>query len=154
TFIGGPGNDTFIAKRGDGLDTIDDTATAGEGNILQFPDISNPDDPDVTFSLSPGPGYLRVQYGRVIDNRVGELRLMNFDPDDVFGPHAVDTYEFSDGTVLTYHQLIDRGFDLFGTAGNDTLIGTNAPDRIFGGPGNDQLSGGRGNDSYVFNLGD
>ena len=49
--------------------------------------------------------------------------------------------------------MIDRGFDLSGTAGADTITGTNAQDRITGDAENDVLNGMGGNDTYVFNAG-
>lgn len=91
------------------------------------------------------------------------LRLSNFDPSSPLGTHAIDSFEFSDGSVLTYGELIGRGFDLSGTGTDDLLLGTGASDRIVaqggndvivGGIGNDLLDGGSGNDLYVFNLGD
>ncbi|HJU05429.1 MAG TPA: calcium-binding protein, partial [Nitrospiraceae bacterium] len=67
-------------------------------------------------------------------------------PSNAFGPHAIDTLRFADGTTLTYSQLIDRGFDLRGTADGDTLVGTNAVDRIMGLEGNDVIASGAGDD--------
>ena len=80
--------------------------------------------------------------------------MATFDPNDAYGPHALDTIRFVDGTALTYSQLIDKGFDLTGTSGADTMTGTNAVDRITGLVGNDTLSGGAGDDTYIVNLGD
>jgi Ca2+-binding RTX toxin-like protein len=100
------------------------------------------------------------------------IRIANFNPNDVLGQRAIDRFAFADGTVLSYEDLLARGFDLAGTAGNDTITGTNIQDRISGGAGNDTLSGGAGDDriaggsgndvlnggagsdTYEFNLGD
>ncbi|MBI5660126.1 MAG: putative Ig domain-containing protein, partial [Nitrosomonadales bacterium] len=50
------------------------------------------------------------------------------------------------GQTLSYAQLLERGFDIAGTAADDVLTGTNTVDRLNGGDGNDVLSGGDGND--------
>ena len=49
---------------------------------------------------------------------------------------------------LCYHyaELIDRGFDLFGTDGDDTIAGTNADDRVYGFDGPDTITTTAGND--------
>lgn len=63
----------------------------------------------------------------------------------------------------SYDQLVQRGFDLTGTDGNDAIAGTNVVDRITalagddtlaGGAGEDHLHGGVGHDTYIFNIGD
>ena len=154
TLSGGTGDDTYVFIGGDGIDTIVDTALPGEGNTLQFgTDITAAD-------LSLGVGSLLIRVGTNGD----ALHLTNFDPANVLGPRTIETFQFADGTTLSYDQLIARGFDLTGTAGNDTLTGTNVVDRISGlagddtlqgGVGTDTLMGGSGNDTYVVdNTGD
>jgi Ca2+-binding RTX toxin-like protein len=132
TLIGGPGNDTYIFNLGDGVDTIQDTAGPGEGNTLVFGAGITPD------SLSLGLGSLVIRVGSSGD----AIHIPNFDPNDAYGPHAIDSFQFAGGTVLTYGQLIDRGFDLTGTAGDDTITGTNVVDR---------MAAGAGNDTYIVN---
>ena len=67
----------------------------------------------------------------------------------------IDTFEFADGTTLSYHQLIERGFDIVGTSEDDRLQGTATVDRllalegddtVFVGAGADRLEGGAGSD--------
>ena len=97
--------------------------------------------------------------------------LQTFDPQNVFGPRTVETVRFADGMTLTYDQLLARGFDLVGTAGDDQLDGTSTTDRLAGGAGsdvlrgeagddtldgglsNDRLIGGQGDDTYLFGPG-
>ena len=143
--VGGVGSDTYVFNAGDGVDTIQDTAAPGEGNELVFR-------ADITASdVSLGLGSLLIRVGNAGD----AIHIQNFDPNDAYGLHAIDTLRFNDGTTLTYNQLIDRGFDLTGTAGDDTIAGTNAVDRMNGltgddtiqsGDGDDVLDGGMGND--------
>ncbi len=99
------------------------------------------------------------------------VQLDTFDPNSALGPQTVGSFRYADGSILTYEQLLARGFDLTGTAADDQLIGTNLTDRIMagegadvlrsgagddtldGGVGNDRLFGGQGNDTYVFSHG-
>jgi Ca2+-binding RTX toxin-like protein len=136
TLSGGAGHDLYRFDRGDGVDTIADDALPGEGNELVFGPGIAPND------LSLGLGSLLIRVGTNGD----AIHLNPFDPADAYGPHAIDTFRFADGTMLTYSQLIDRGFDLTGTPGDDTITGTNATDRMYGLAGNDVLSSGDGND--------
>jgi VCBS repeat-containing protein len=149
---GGPGSDTYVFNLGDGVDTIIDTVTAAEPNVLQFGPGVTPD--MVTLAL----GSLLIRVGGQGD----AIHLQNFDPQDVLGTRSIDTFNFSDGSALSYDQLVQRGFDITGTDGNDSLTGTNLTDRINGGAGDDVLDGGQGDDvlnggagsdTYIFNLG-
>ncbi len=137
TLTGGTGNDTYIFNPGDGVDTIDDLSATGEGNTIQF-----------GAGIDPAALMLSFDANVLVINLGGgdQLRLTNFDPNDVYGARAVETFTFADGTVLSYSQLIDRGFDLVGTTGDDVIQGTNGVDRIIGGDGNDTIIGGGGND--------
>ena len=163
TLAGGAGDDTYYYDIGYGMVTIDDLADASGGNRIVFGSNITPDD----LSLAVEEGYLIITVGNNTEDRI---RLTNFNPDDAYGLHAVDRYEFADGRALTYQQLIDKGFDFIGTEGEDIMIGsprceagTSASDRInalggddvlVGGKGNDMLDGGSGNDTYLFNPGD
>jgi Ca2+-binding RTX toxin-like protein len=153
TLTGGPGDDTYVYNAGDGVDTINDTSLLGGGNTLQFRPGISPND----LTLDVGSFLIRV------GTTGGALHLSSFDPDDVFGARTIETFRFADGTVLSYDQLVQRGFDLTGTDGNDSITGTNIVDRITalagddilaGGGGNDQMIGGAGDDTYLFHLGD
>ena len=57
---------------------------------------------------------------------------------------------FADGTFITYADILAQGFDINGTALDDTgiaaLIGTAVSDRIRGYAGSDQLEGRDGDD--------
>ena len=153
--IGGIGNDTYQFNVGSGTVTIDDQAIIEEGNKIVFGAGITPDD----LHLKIEDDTLIIQVGSSSDS----IRLSNFNPNDVYGTHAVETLEFADGQVLTYTQLIDKGLNFTGTEADYILSGTDAPDHITtlggddvitGGAGNDTLEGGSGNDTYKFNLGD
>ena len=144
TLSGGAGSDTYVFNLGDGVDHVVDVASADDSNTMVFGDGITSD------SISLGLGSLLIRYG----NQSDAIHIENFDPGDPIGSRAINTFQFADGTVLTYSQLIDRGFDLTGTAGDDTITGTAVVDRITGLAGNDTLAGGAGDDIYAFNLGD
>ncbi len=152
--IGGAGDDQYYFYRGYGSLTIDDLAEPEAGNTLYLDDIS------------PNGIALSAEYGELVlhvANDGGEIRLSNLNPADPYASHAVEHYEFSDGTVLTYDELLQLGLNLAGTEsseflvgadGDDTITGDGGNDLIAGGWGNDALDGGLGSDTYVFNLGD
>jgi Ca2+-binding RTX toxin-like protein len=144
-FLGGFGNDTYQYNLATGGNIqIIDFASSGQGNSLVFGS-------GISYgSLQLGFGSLRIKVGE--DG--GTIHLENFDPEDVYGTHAIETFEFADGTVLSYADLIGLGFDIDGTDGDDTLTGTNATDRITGGLGNDRLYGRAGNDTLTDTTGD
>lgn len=154
TLLGGSGNDTYIFNLGDGVDTIIDTAASGEGNRIVFgPGITAAD-----LKLSYLATTLIISVGTAGD----ALHLEGFDHLDAYGPHAIESFEFSDGSALSYSQLIDLGFDLVGTEGDDSITGTNTTDRILGLGGNDTIDaldgndvidGGTGSDTLLSGLG-
>ncbi len=134
--IGGPGNDRYDYEAGAGHVRIDDLAVAGAGNVLRF-------------GAGIDTGDLRLRLGSLIiglDPVAGEIELDNFDAADVFGAHAIDRYEFADGTTWSYPQLLALGFDLDGGDADDLLSGTAVIDRMHGGSGNDVLRAGAGDD--------
>ena len=138
TLIGGAGDDTYFYRIGDGIDTVQDTSGPGEGNTLSFGSGITP----VSLSLGIDSNGLLLRVGSS-----DAIHLSNFDPADAYGPHTIETFRFADGTTLSYSQLIDRGFDLTGTVGDDTITGTNVVDRLDGLAGNDVLQAGAGDDA-------
>jgi Ca2+-binding RTX toxin-like protein len=87
------------------------------------------------------------------ENPGDAVLLTNVYRSDIFSSY-IDRFEFADGTVLSYSQLLEKGFDITGGNGNDTLKGPDVESRIAGGKGNDFLEGGKANDTYYFNAGD
>jgi Ca2+-binding RTX toxin-like protein len=143
TLQGGEGGDTYVFHLGDGVDTIDDSSRTGE-DVVEFGPGIRPED------LSLGLGSLLVRVG----NDGDALRIERFDPWDALDSGSIERYRFDDGTELTHAQLIARGFDLLGTAGDHYVSGTNATDRFGNGPGNNLFWGGPGADVYHFARGD
>ncbi len=161
TLDGGDGSDTYVFNFGDGIDAIDDSGSTGIDTINFGENITSD-------SLSLGLGSLLIKIGNSND----AIHIENFNRNDVYGSESIENFTFADGTVLTYDQLISRGFDIVGNDNDDTLNGTNVVDRLYGlngddvldsgdgndiligGTGNDQLQGGLGNDVYLYSLGD
>ncbi len=147
---GGEGQDIYIFNRGDGKDTVYDTL--GENNVFRFGAGFSAS--DVTLRL----GSLMLDLGGG-----DQIHIEGFDKGDALNSSAIGSFEFADGTTLTLAQLLERGFDIVGTEGDDVLVGTNVNDRIFGLGGNDKLTGnagadyldgGAGNDTLEAGAGD
>ncbi len=168
--IGGTSADVYLFNPGDGLDLIDDSSGGtGDANRVRFGAGITPDMLQLSYGGTSDRGGLTVRVGQSGDG----LFFHAVDADQADGPHAVDTFEFADGTTLTFAQLFDQGVvvqgtdrsdgERFGTfaddlmlglGGSDTLASGDGNDILIGGTGNDRLSGGAGSDLYVFNLGD
>lgn len=134
--IGGTGQDTYYAAAGDGTDTIVDNA--GEGNRLVFGTGITMD--DVTLQISGG--TLMLHTGGADD----QVQIANFNPLTMTGQKPVDSFEFTDGTLLTYAELARRGFTIGGPSGGGTVSGSGFNDTVIGSPWIDMISGGGGDD--------
>ncbi|HMW18189.1 MAG TPA: Ig-like domain-containing protein [Accumulibacter sp.] len=155
-FVGGRGDDTLTAtgsgntfyySPGDGTDTLTlvDADSSNGGNTLRFGPGITPDD------IKLGLGSLLIRIG---ENPADGIHIADFNADDVLARHPVDRFEFADGTVLSYEELLQRGFDIEDHGGNSHLRGTNVADRLTGHGGDDELVGGAGDDTYLYQLGD
>lgn len=124
--LGGAGDDIYVFGQGDGHDRIQDVAATGEGNTLNVGVALDA----VTLDVGDG---LVLRVGASGDT----VTLADFNVNDPYGEHTVETFQFAGGTSLNYQQLIDRGFYFVGTAGNDIFTGTGARDRFSGRAGDD-----------------
>ena len=151
---GGPGADLY--EIGPGLYEVKITDVSGAGRGANTLRINFGAGPNFVITR----GSLHLDFGPDLP----QIHLDDIDYANVEnGPHTIDRFEFADGTVLTYAELLARGFDLKGSAGADELIGTSVTDRIIagtgddrlvGGRGDDELNGGAGDDRYVINAGE
>ncbi|MDD5385111.1 MAG: hypothetical protein PHG89_09570 [Gallionella sp.] len=148
--VGGTGDDTIFTE---GNDTIVYNLGDGEDRITRLDSGST-----LTYRFGAGidPSTFKLREGSLmLDFGNGDkLHIMDFNQQDVFNSLGESRFEFADGTVLNGNQLLARGFDLDGTAGDDQIIGTNTTDRIHGLDGNDTLIGLGGNDSLYGGAGD
>jgi Ca2+-binding RTX toxin-like protein len=144
---GGPGNDTYVFSSGDGADTINDTASAGEGNRLIFAGSTTPDSVKLGVRSDGG---LQIETGTLGDSIVLPL----FSRLNALGAHAVEQFQFADGTTWSYAQLLGLGFDFDGTEHDDFLSGTSVNDRIAAREGADSIQGNEGDDTIDAGAGD
>jgi VCBS repeat-containing protein len=164
--------DVYVVNIGDGEITIDDVVGPDAGNVLRFGPGVDPEAlrNSLGFEEDGNGGYLlRISYGG--DGDV--LLLTGFNPNNVLGGgHAVDRFEFADGTMWDYAALVSDGFiiegdslaneltgtmladRLHGSGGNDVVYGGAGSDELHSGEGDDLLHGDAGDDSYLFNKGD
>ncbi|HSC96848.1 MAG TPA: calcium-binding protein [Burkholderiales bacterium] len=138
TLDGGEGSDKYAFNIGDGIDRIFDSGNFGSDVIGFGPGIA----PE---SLTLGLGSMRIRVGEGGD----AIHIDGFDPANARGSGNIEYFEFADGTALHYQELLDRGFDIEGTDGDDVLRGTSVSDRVNGGPGNDTYVFGRGSGQDV-----
>jgi Ca2+-binding RTX toxin-like protein len=139
---GGESGDRYIFNPGDGIDVISDSGTNGTDTLVFGAGIA----PD---SLSLGTDSLMIRIGDSGD----VVYVDGFDTNDAMTAGVIERFEFADGTVLSHAQLVGRGFDLYGTDGNDATFGTNLVDRFHESAGDDFLIGGAGDDVYRFASG-
>src|SRR5262249_18523276 len=158
---GGEGDDVYIYDRHSGVDWIYDQADASGGNRVEFTGGITPDELQLSYDYI-NPGSLVIRFATSTQD---ELHLAGFDNTNVLGPRAVETFAFEDGTVLSYEDLVSRGFDVHatgvisqdfvqGTSVNDRMFGSNQGDTLDALEGNDTLYGGGGGDTLHGDDGD
>lgn len=136
-------NSIYLYKAGDGKDAV---MSSGRNNQIKFGegiDLTN-----LRLGISEDDRLELI----INENDVIELRQLF--RDSLNEITSINKFEFSDGTSLTYEQLLALGFDFNGTSANELIEGTSVADRITGSSGNDELNGGQGNDIYYLNPGD
>jgi Ca2+-binding RTX toxin-like protein len=139
------GGDTYIIRQGDGHDTIDEGEFAGDFDVISFVD-STVD--DVVFRAFFDQSIFPAIDQLIVERREGSASA-TFDRDG-----GIDAIRFSDGTIVTKQQVIDRAVFL-GTDASETIHArSNSDDRLAGGKGDDELWGGAGSDTYKWSRGD
>ncbi|MDO9107227.1 MAG: SdrD B-like domain-containing protein [Methylovulum sp.] len=146
---GGAGGDIYFINPGNGIDTIIDTYEPvfngiSYGNLVIFGGGIQLSD------LTLGLGSLLIRIG---DNG-DAVHIDGFDPDNPYAKPVINQFQFADGTVLSYEQLLDRGFDLTGTLNLDVIYGTALADRIDALADDDTVYGKEGNDNLSLGVGD
>ena len=119
TLFGGAGNDTFV-----GVLTFDYDYPSASLTIASFDDgRSTP----VRVDLQAGTA---TRAGGEVDTLVDIFAAIGSSGDDVLIGRSLDDYDAP-----------PIGSELWGGAGNDTLIGSGAADDLFGGDGDDHIDG-------------
>lgn len=65
------------------------------------------------------------------------IHIENWDQANPLGVQSVESFQFADGSSLSWSELLARGFDLDGSEGDDIIVGTGLTDRIRGQGGDD-----------------
>ncbi len=158
-FFGGDGSDvmqgsggqnTYVIGLGSGQKRIIDTSSKvdAEGkrllNRIRFEDGITPSNVLLTneggLTLYVGSPDLSVQ-------------IEGGDLGNTAAATPIDEFEFADGTVLSFSQLLANGLEAIGTDGDDLQAGTAFVDRFYATTGKDTLRGGAGSDVYDWGLG-
>jgi Ca2+-binding RTX toxin-like protein len=155
---GGTGDDSYLV---DDLDEVIDTEGS---NSIKFVDDTSLGAVQIIRTVDLGDEYFGLY--------VGSHRIVAIDP----AQPAFDSFSFSDGTNLSYEELLGARFfeaqsliggdeaddsivghagndQLIGLGGNDVLLGYNGEDVLDGGAGNDVLDGGGGRDELIGGTG-
>ncbi len=160
---GGNEGDTYIFDTGYGNDIVHDDI-----EILEIPGFSTIGAPDKVLF---GPGVdasdvvlTRTEFSDDLQiSLVGDAATLTIEDQfeaiqsGAFGFHwtdRIESFEFDDGTIWGWQDIIDTMLAQASTSGNDTIYGFHVQDTIGGGAGNDTLKGGNDSDTYLFNLGD
>ncbi|MBK9625017.1 MAG: hypothetical protein IPO38_10985 [Rhodocyclaceae bacterium] len=163
---GGAGRDTYVINRGDGIDEIYDADTGPEASIMVFgPGVDK-------SSITLRKGSLLIDLGG------GDaVHIENFNAADPLADPSFSSFQFADGTSLSWSELMALGFSIIGTpdddqgflgqldgtgmddrmfglAGDDVLVGLDGNDVLNGGTGIDVMAGGLGDDVYDIRVGD
>lgn len=94
---GGTGDDTYFFNLGDGLDTIQDTATTAEGNRMVFG--AGIAAGDLTYTQSGS--TLTIAYNGLAD----AVQLVGFNQNTMLGSLVVSSIQFSDSSVVNLADL-------------------------------------------------
>lgn len=152
---GGNENDVYIFNRGDGSDTILESAdnilggmtdTLQFGNGITAADVTfSRDGADLIATLNNGGGSIRIQ-DQYEFTETGVFGVVNF--------NLVENFSFTDGTTLHWRDIMRTVIAEAQTSGNDHILGTHFDDEFDAGAGDDLLEGDTGSDTYRFGIGD
>lgn len=169
---GGSGDDTYYFNLGDGIDEVTDI----ENDKVSF-DVERYNNDRFIF----GNGIKREDIVRsrhfndLIIKYSNDDQITIKDAYDLSANHYIESFEFEDGSIMSFdeiysgpnNQYVTYGTDtddniysevdgraVYGLDGNDELSGEFRNSVLIGGKGNDTLRGGQGEDIYVFSHGD
>ncbi|MEG3093265.1 calcium-binding protein, partial [Sphingomonas sp. PB1R3] len=149
--IGGMGADTYIYARGDGNDTIVETADGAINTLALGADIVLADLRFDRRASAPADLFITVAGG-------GGVVVRN----QFEGAGGIQQVRFADGVTLSRDDIVRRMLAqpatpdddfIVGSSSGDTVDGLDGADTIFGMDGNDTLSGGAGNDELRGGVG-
>ncbi|GFE49041.1 hypothetical protein So717_07940 [Roseobacter cerasinus] len=164
---GETGDDRYIWTKGDGNDTIDDSATSlSDIDTLVLTDVTSTDvaltrPNDTSFALlvtilSTGEVITVAQHFAYYDTRGTGIEAIAFSDgvtlfkDEIEAQTRIYGTSNNDGSI----QYSFAADNVYGLDGNDTLTSSLGDDTLVGGLGADHLDGQEGNDSYIWTSGD
>ena len=148
--IAGSGVSGVVAEfeQGDGVDTVTggvqlSTLASRQANVARFGEgVEAPTLQLVATRGTSSSANLYVSYGTA-----GDRIKVAFSGGATTASRPFDRFEFADGSVLSWEQLVERGVQYDATAPSTTVaVGTLANDRIAGGAGADSVRAGTGDD--------
>ncbi|WP_298029534.1 calcium-binding protein [uncultured Campylobacter sp.] len=152
---GGSGDNIYIFNKGDGADTIYDTA----GNDkIKFRESIAPG--DISFKRELDKLIISIKGdGETINDSIAIQNFFSINPE--IGNNTVRTITFADGTVYDFNKILeltplsstDKDDKLYLTDGNDTFDAGLGNDEIWSGNGDDIINGGEGGDTLYGNDG-
>jgi VCBS repeat-containing protein len=157
----GYSNDSYILEKGDGIDRLYDMSgydsiAFGEGinassikvSVLResvgdtgVENYSHFISSDMLPSSDTMLTSLVIRYG---DNLEDQIILT-----DWYNTGRVESFSFSDGTVLSDHEIVS----LIGSSESELVLGTEGDNTLEAHSGDDTVNAGEGNDTYVFGKG-
>ena len=169
TLYGNEGNDTYIFGKGDGQDTIINKTTHKPNNWSNTIQIDSGND---TIQFKEGISKEDIIYSQTNNDLVLSIKDTedSLTVKDFFSNNfkAINELKFSDGSILSYADIVTNTFTDISTDNDDTIQGTilddtinakdgndvinsyNGNDTLTGGKGNDTLNAGEGSDTYIF----
>ena len=152
---GGNENDVYRFDAGYGHDTIRESADnlfSGLNDKVVFgPGIVST---DANYARDAD-GNLEITFDGLTD-KLTVQKQFDFFETGVFGTinfDLIESFEFADGTVVLWSELLPLLVSQQSTSGDDIIEGFWFDDVLDGGAGNDVLIGGNGGDTYVFGYG-
>jgi Ca2+-binding RTX toxin-like protein len=143
SLAGGQGGDTYRYALTDGADTITEQLWDSGNDVIEFGLDITPE--SLTLGVD-GAGNMVIHVG---DSPADQITLTGFNQYNAASTGTVELFRFSDGTELTYSDLIARGFTILADGGFDLLTGTSVNDVIVGGSGVNLFEGLAGDDILV-----
>lgn len=143
-------SDTYIFSRNNGHYSIYETG--GENDRIKFDKGINLK--DLNFSRKGNDIVVKLIDGSASVTIKSIFDKANAVNSDVISRRIVEFFDFSDGTSLSWSEVLNNHLYMDGSDKDDSLLGTTGNDVFHGGKGNDILTGGYGDDIYLFNLGD
>lgn len=143
---GREGSDTYIYRRGDGDDVVDDDGYFST-DVVRIHDFARD---EIIFSrATPNSADLLISFA---GDENGSILVKNTLSDH--RGDRIELFEFDDGTQLGIEDVRVLLQQEQATSYDDVIFGFYTDDMLSGGGGSDTLSGGEGSDVYAFSLGD